>query len=251
MFLVKDRRFGMDQFVFTNIDPREEGYKGDVLENVSLNYNMDAVHAWSSGLPRPNPRLGRDPNNSSHYKVFKSPEELEESGFQLVHMNTPIVAHSWSEYRKQYYPVPEEFAGKMTQDEWFDFLDEADAAAKIRKKLSQPDDPKPGSSRDEIAEWVAKQHMGADGAVHHIWYLPSGAAEDEIRFLEVSDRFLPEGASVEPLGFGLNVAGMEFKLQVADVTSDQFEKIKRNPADLLPESWKFEGGKSWSRRDLR
>src|ERR1700733_5294485 len=109
MFLVKDRRLGMDDFVFMQTDPRAEGYKGDVSEDVTLDYDMNAIHLWPYGQPRPNPQLGRDPKNPKHYKVFKFPEELHAAGFEFVHFNTPFVTYSWSDYRKRYYPVPEEF----------------------------------------------------------------------------------------------------------------------------------------------
>lgn len=250
-FLVKDRRFGMDNYVFTRIDPREDGYKGDdVIENVRLDYDMNEIHLWPDGQPRPNPKLGRDPNDPYHYKVFKFPEELNNSRFEFVHMNTPTVVYSWSDYRKRFYPRPEEYAEQMTQDEWFDFLEEADAAAKIRKSLNQSEEPKPGSSRDEIAEWVARQHMGADGAVHHIWYLPSGSASDEIRLLEVSDRFLPEGAPIKPTPVNVDILGRKFRLQIADATSSQIDGIQQNPLNLLPPGWSLENPKIWSRRDL-
>jgi hypothetical protein len=55
MFLVKDRHFGMDNFVFTHLDPRPEGYKGDVLEDVTPDYDMNAIHSWPAGHPAPNP----------------------------------------------------------------------------------------------------------------------------------------------------------------------------------------------------
>jgi hypothetical protein len=56
-------------------------------------------------------------------------------------------------------------------DEWFDFLEERDSATKIRKKMTEPKKPQQGSNPAEIAEWVAKRHMGADGANHAVWFL--------------------------------------------------------------------------------
>ena len=138
MFLVKDRRLGMDNYVFTQTDPRAEGYKGEVIEGVTLEYDMNDIHSWPDGQPSPKPQLGRDPKNAKRYKVFKFPDQLKDAGFEYIHFNTPFFAYSWSDYRKNYYPVPDEYAKKMTQDEWFDFLEEADFAAKIRRKLNEP-----------------------------------------------------------------------------------------------------------------
>lgn len=249
MFLVKDRRLGMDNYVFTQADPRTEGYKGDVTENAVLDYDMNAIVLWPDGEDIPKPQLGRDPYNPKHYKVFKFPEELRKAGYELVHFNTPFVAYSWSDYRKRYYPVPAEFATKMTQDEWFDYLEEADSAAKIRKKMSEPATPKPSSSRDEIAEWVAQRHMGADGGIQEIWFLQSPPGE--IRLLEVSERYTGNGAKIEPIDFGLDLDGGKYTLVVADVSSAQIEKVKANPATSLPKDWTIDGAIIWGRRGRR
>ena len=248
MFLVKDRRLGMDNYVITQTDPRAEGYKGDVLEGVTIEYDMNAIHDWPDGQDRPNPQLGRDPKNPKHYKVFKFPEELLAAGFEIVHFNTPFLAYSWSDYRKQYYPIPAEYAKTMTQDEWFDFLEEADFAAKIRKKKTEPKEPTQGSSRDQIAEWVAYRHMGADGGIHHVWFLPSGSPADEIRLLEVSEHFTGEAAKIEPIDFGLDLDGAKYKMLVADISEGHLEKIKADPVKLLPKDWKIDGALIWGRR---
>ena len=72
--MVKDRRLGMDRYIFTWKDPRDDGYDGDVIEGVDLKYDLIEVHRWPEGQPRPDPQLGRDPSNKKNYKVFKSPE---------------------------------------------------------------------------------------------------------------------------------------------------------------------------------
>lgn len=186
MFLIHDRRLAMDNYVFTQTDPRTDGYKGEVIEGVTLDYDMNAIHHWPDGERRPDPQLGRDPKNPAHYKVFKFENELRAAGFRLIHSSTPFLAYSWSDYRKRYYPVPEEYAKTMTQDEWFDFLEDADSAAKIRKRMNEPQKPMNGENMDEIAKWVAQRHMGADGGIHQVWYLRAGPPADEIRLLEVS-----------------------------------------------------------------
>ncbi len=250
MFLVKDRRLGMDKYVFTRTDPRTEGYQGDVEEDVTLDYDMNAIHLWPSGQ-RPRPQLGRDPQAPKSYKVFKFPEELHAAGFEFVHSNTPFVAYSWSDYRKRYYPVPEQFAPEMTRDEWFDFLEEADIATKIRKRMSEPNKPKQDSDRNQIAEWVANRHMGADGGIHQVWFLPLGSPADEIRLLEASERFMGEAEKIEPLDFGLDIDGAKYKLMVADLSVEQLDKIRANPAHSLPKDWTIDGALIWDRRGRR
>lgn len=246
MFLLKDRRLGMDHFVFISTDPRPEGCRGEVTEGVELNYNMNAIHEWPYGEPSPRPQLGRDPNNRLHYKVFRSPEELNGSGYEFVNSNSPFVVTSWTAYRRQYYPVPEEFAKSMSQEEWYEYLEDADTAAKVRSGLNGVPEPKAGSHRDEIAEWVAKRHMSADGGIQRIWYLHSGSPADEIRLLDVSER-AAEFSEVEPVDFGLDVGGVKFKLLVADITPSMFGKLKADPSKL-PKSWKLDSAISWGRR---
>ena len=248
MFLVKDRRLGMDQYIFTQTDPRSDGYQGELVEEVTLEYDMNAIHIWPAGQPRPEPQLGRNPKNPKQYKVFKFPGELRAAEFVLEHANTPFVAYSWSDYRKHYYPVPEEYAKSMTQDEWFDFLEEADVATKFRKSITQPDKPQKGGNRDEIAEWVAKRHMGSDGGIQQVWSLPVGSPTDEIRLLEVSERFTGEAQKIEPVNIGLDIDGAKYRLLVADISANQLGKIKADPSNSLPDGWKIDGALIWGRR---
>src|SRR5207245_2791221 len=106
---------------------------------------------------------------------------------------------------------------------------------------SEPNKPKQGSNLDQVAEWVAKRHMGADAGIHQVWFLQSGSPADEIRLLEVSERFTGEAAKIEPIDFGLDLDGAKYKLLVADVSGEQLEKIKADPAKLLPKDWKIDG----------
>ena len=100
--------------------------------------------------------------------------------------------------------------------------------------------------RDEVAQWVARQHMGADGAIHQVWYLPSGAPANEIRLLEASDRY-GGFANIKPIDFGLDVDGAKYTLLVADVTSEQLEKIKSD-SSILPTGWSVASSVVWGRR---
>jgi hypothetical protein len=246
MYLIKDRRYGKDHFVFTHIDPRTEGYQGDVAEDIQLDYDMNAVHHWPRGDPRPNPQLGRDPKNTNHYKVFKFPKDLLASGFDLVCPETPILVYSWLDYR-ELIPLPHEVAEKMELNEWFDILDSSDEGMKLRRQSDVDADPPPGSDRDRIAEWVAKLHMSTDGSIRQVYYLPTDAPPKEIRLLEINERISTPEDQPEPLGFGLEVAGLALKLSVADVSKDQLEKMKNDPSNLPP-GWKWEGARKWGVR---
>jgi hypothetical protein len=102
-------------------------------------------------------------------------------------------------------------------------------------------------NRDEVAAWVAKKHFIADSAIREVWYLPQDAPADEIRFLELNDRFAARESPLEPVDFGLNVEGVRFRLFVADVSSEQVEQIKKD-ASGLPSGWSLNGNKVWRRR---
>lgn len=250
MFLVKDRRLGLDRYVFMMTDPRLDGYRGEVTEGVTLEFDQNHITLWPDGEQRPHPQLGCDPMNPKHYKVFKFPEGRRSAAFELIHDSVPLVPYTWSDYRAHYYPVPEEFAKNMTSDEWFDFLEEADSATIIRKERIEPTDPKPGSTREQIAEWVAKQHAGSDGGVRQVWFLPANSPADEIRLLEISERYTGEPDKIEPVDFSLNVANASFKLAIADISGARLEKIKSDPSRWLPNDWSLNNSISWSRREL-
>jgi hypothetical protein len=246
MFLIQDRRYGQDHFVFTHIDPRKERYKGDVTEGIQLDYDMNAIHLWPDGEQSPDPQLGRDPANPKHYKVFKFPNELHDSGFMFVDGQAPIVAYSWLDYVKM-FPNPKELAERLEEYEWFDFLDETDEGMKLRRQNDLDADPPPGSDRDRIAEWVAKRHLSADGSIRQVYYLPTDAPPQEIRLLEINERISAPEDRPEPLDFGVEVAGVALKLSVVDISKDQLEKMKRDPSNLPP-GWKWEGVQKWGVR---
>lgn len=249
MFLVEDRRPGLPNFVFLARDPRKDGYKGKVIDDVELDYDLLAISQWPDGAPCPDPQLGRDPANPKHYKVFKYPEELQAAGFELVRRTSPFVYPSWNDYRRM-LPTPEGIAETSEEDEWFDYLDEIDNATKLRRQRDVNPDPPPGSDRDHIAEWVAKRHLSAAGSIRQVWYLPKGAPAEEIRLLEINDRFSRADDRIEPLDFGIEVAGTPVKLFVADVSSDQFEQMRNDPS-RLPKGWTLEGARSWGAWRIR
>src|SRR5947209_2826741 len=62
VFLVEDKRHGTTYLVFTWEDPRKDGYSGAVIDDVSLDYDMEAVHSWPNGHPRPEACVGQNAN---------------------------------------------------------------------------------------------------------------------------------------------------------------------------------------------
>lgn len=246
MFLAKEHRLGFDSFIFTVVDPRLDGFDGEVKEDVQLDYYMHHVHSWPSGEPTPSPQLGIDPNNSKHYKVFRSPDELHASRYELVDSNAPLVLSSWADYRK-IFPFPLDMV-EAPQDVWFDYLDAVDAATLLRsKKRPNGDPPPPGRPLVQIAEWVAKRHLNTDVAIREVRYLPKGAPANEIRLLEVNDRYTVDEGDVEPIDFGIDVHGEKLKLCVADVGTSQMENLEAHTLPL-PKGWELTDSKKWGRR---
>jgi len=99
----------------------------------------------------------------------------------------------------------------------------------------------------QFAEWLANQHMRSDMAIMRVVYLPAGAPEGEIRLLEVN-RLLnpPDPDTIEPLDFTPDTQP-HFKVFVADVTTDQWERIKLKPDSILPRGWELDGNLMFTR----
>ena len=131
MFLVEDRRHGTTYLVFTSEDPRKDGYKGQVIDGVSLDYDLSAVHSWPKGQARPEACVGRDADNPKHYKVFKYSSERQSAEYQPV-AGTPLVFVSWPEYVKL-NPYPEDLE-KLDEENWYERLDEYDEASRRRRQ---------------------------------------------------------------------------------------------------------------------
>jgi hypothetical protein len=148
---------------------------------------------------------------------------------------------SWSDFR-ELFPSPDQ-----PSERWFRSLDEIDEIAR-RRREKQGSEPVPaGSNRDEVAHWVARQHMQVDTGIREVWYLPIGSAPDEIRLLEVSERIDRNGDRAEPIDFGLEVGGRRLRLLVADVNGRQVEQINKDPS-LLPAGWEISGRQVWGRK---
>lgn len=101
--------------------------------------------------------------------------------------------------------------------------------------------PDPRATSEQFAQWIATRHLSSDAAIERVVYLPTGSPDDEIRLLEVN-RFLnpPEPDVIEPLDFTPDT-DPPFKVFVADVTTDQWERIKQSPESILPAGWRLEG----------
>lgn len=239
MYLVEDRRDGPAFLVFTWADPWDDGYAGDIIEGVSLDYDRKTVHSRLDGHDRPEVCVGRAEDNPKHYKVFKYKSELQSAGYQPVAGNV-LVFGTWADYIKLRHPE------QLEDEQWYEYLDELDEAARRRRQRVNTAAAPAGKSRDEVAAWVARTHRIVDSSIREVRYLPQGAPPDEIRLLELNDRLAGTESRAEAIDFGLDIEGARFRLLVADITSDQFERIQQDPS-LLPPGWSLDGSVTWRR----
>lgn len=96
--------------------------------------------------------------------------------------------------------------------------------------------------RDTMARWYAKQHLEVDPGLRAVYYLPTGAPEREIRFVEVNEMIAERrDDGLEPVDFGV---GMEsdtaHRLLVLDVTPEQWDRLQASTL-ALPSGWSLEG----------
>ena len=137
-------------------------------------------------------------------------------------------------------------AEQLSELEWFDFLDEIDAVHR-RRNQDRRDDAPVGRPRDEVAAWLARTHFVVDVNIREVWYVPTGAPPDEIRFLEVNDRYLGPEHGMTPVVFHINDPEIPFRLLVVDVSSDELDQCLRDPS-RLPAGWSLDGHVIWRRR---
>ncbi len=243
MFLVEDKRHGSTHLVFTWDDPRKDGYKGDVADDVSLDYDMRAVHSWPDGQDVPEACVGRATDNPKLFKVFRYRSDLQSVGFQPV-AGMALVFGSWREYVKLRLDPPDPV--QTPDEQWYGYLDKLDEDSRRRRENEKAPEMPAGKTQQDVAAWIAKKHLFIDPSIREIWYLPKGAPANEIRLLELNDRLATAEEKAEAVDFGVDVNGAHFLLFVADITSEELEQIKRD-SSRLPKGWSLEANTIWRR----
>jgi hypothetical protein len=94
-------------------------------------------------------------------------------------------------------------------------------------------------NRDEMAAWYARRHLETDDAIVEVRYLPEGAPNHEIRFLEIN-KLISETTPMEPIDYGVDINGAgTHTLYVLDVTPRQWEEIRHKQLHL-PDGWSLD-----------
>jgi hypothetical protein len=94
--------------------------------------------------------------------------------------------------------------------------------------------------RAAFAEWLARQHLRFDSRLREVIYLPVGSPEGEVRLLEVNTGLYPEpGGPIVPVETTPAVTDLPFKVWVADITPEEWNRVKADP-QLLPDGWRLE-----------
>jgi hypothetical protein len=147
-------------------------------------------------------------------------------------------------------PTREEIIDALGQLDQIAFEDVINAAFQRRADHTPADlaAPLPAAEPEEFARWFAQRHMSSDPALARVVYLPSGAPRGEIRLLEVNRFQIPHDNDViEPLDFSPDIDEIPFKVFVADITTDQWERIQRESGTTLPVGWRLDGNRIYSR----
>lgn len=121
-------------------------------------------------------------------------------------------------------------------------LEEVVTTAYRRRNDTEPGDlvrPDRHATPDQFAHWLARRHLSTDAALEQVVYLPTGAPENEIRLLEVN-RFLNQADTqpIEPLDFTPEM-DPPYRVFVADITSDQWDRVQQEGDSILPPGWRF------------
>jgi hypothetical protein len=106
-----------------------------------------------------------------------------------------------------------------------------------RGNIPTDEEPRPddGATRGQVARWLAIRHLATDAALERVIYLPANAPDNEIRLLEVNRLLNPPDDAIEPLEF-TPVWDLPYRVFVADITSDQWDRLRQNPG-VLPPGW--------------
>jgi hypothetical protein len=96
--------------------------------------------------------------------------------------------------------------------------------------------------KDAMAKWYATHHLKIDPGIRQFHYLPKGAPDREIRFVEANQLIAElDDDALEPIDFGVDTgAESEHKLFVLDVTPSQWDAITRGALEL-PAGWTLDG----------
>ncbi len=94
MFLVSDPE--REVLVFTNKDPRVDGFEGDVKENVRLEYPED-VNRWADGSECTEQCLGFSESDPLQYRVFRTPQGCRATEFIPTYIPFELFS-TWTEY---------------------------------------------------------------------------------------------------------------------------------------------------------
>jgi len=86
-------------YVFTEQDPRDDGYVGRVELDVTLS-ESGTLNDSDCGATTAVPCLGRSPKDLSHYAVFLSNKECRQAGFEPV-ATLYAKCKSWGEFEQQ------------------------------------------------------------------------------------------------------------------------------------------------------
>ncbi len=97
-------------------------------------------------------------------------------------------------------------------------------------------------NRESLAAWYAKQHLATDPGIRKVIYVPTGAGEREIRFLEISTLIhdVRSNRQLVPIDFGVDMGQeSQHKLFVVDLTDEQWEQVLKGELKL-PSGWLLE-----------
>jgi len=145
-------------------------------------------------------------------------------------------------------PNPEELIQALAELDPATLENVINTAYNRRRDRARPARPDPEEGPGPFARWLAQRHMETDAAIERVVYLPTGAPNNEIRLLEVN-RFLrpPDNDVIEPLDFTPDIAEVPFRVFVADVTRDQWERIQGDPDLLSHVGWQLKDNQIYAR----
>lgn len=96
MYVVKDSK--THWYVFTETDPRGDGFAGEVKDDVSLVDDFPEILDWPGG-ERPSQWLGVASQDEKDFRVFPAPIDCRSAGY--IPLTTKYwVGESWREWSK-------------------------------------------------------------------------------------------------------------------------------------------------------